>query len=487
MSHINTKYTSINTYTNLIMECYICCNAYNEKKHSKVSCPYCEFTACRVCCETYILDKEQTTCMNPEKKNGEFICQKEWTRKFITDHFTQSWVNGKWSSMITKKAVEREKALLPATIPIVQNRKEIEKYKTELKDIEETINLLNTRRRNIHIMISNGGSVTKSTDVNTPFRGIKCPGEDCRGFVNEEWNCGICEKTTCSKCHLIIDNESSSPHECNPDDVATAKFIKKDTHPCPKCATNIHKIDGCDQMWCTQCHTAFSWKTGAIERAIHNPHYYQWLRENNNGNIPRNPGDIPCGENRQITHWSVAHDVNQELPPRWTKTLEPETPDYIAMENLRKFGRFLTNKIQYAIHLRRVEQPRFETTHRDNNLELRIKYLQNQFTEDKFSSEIKKSDKAFQKKQEIYNVLELQYQATNDIILRHIDDLAGKMRLKPLQSREKIAHNICRNVQKELNNLIKYNNTLLSDISKTYKCKKYTIDFNVKSHGWVFR
>jgi hypothetical protein len=59
------------------------------------------------------------------------------------------------------------------------------------------------------------------------------------------------------------------------------------------------------------------------------------------------------------------------------------------------------------------------------------------------------------------------------------------MRLKPLQSREKIAHNICRNVQKELNNLIKYNNTLLSDISKTYKCKKYTIDFNAKSHGLI--
>jgi hypothetical protein len=31
-------------------------------------------------------------------------------------------------------------------------------------------------------------------------------------------------------------------------------------------------------MWCPQCHTAFRWSTGEIERgAIHNPHYYEWM------------------------------------------------------------------------------------------------------------------------------------------------------------------------------------------------------------------
>jgi hypothetical protein len=33
-------------------------------------------------------------------------------------------------------------------------------------------------------------------------------------------------------------------------------------------------------MWCVVCRTAFSWNTGLIEDGhIHNPHYYQFLRE----------------------------------------------------------------------------------------------------------------------------------------------------------------------------------------------------------------
>ena len=48
-------------------------------------------------------------------------------------------------------------------------------------------------------------------------------------------------------------------------------------------------------MWCTTCHTAFSWKSGEIQNGtIHNPHYFQYMRDANNGNIPRQPGDNPC-------------------------------------------------------------------------------------------------------------------------------------------------------------------------------------------------
>ena len=45
-------------------------------------------------------------------------------------------------------------------------------------------------------------------------------------------------------------------------------------------------------MWCVKCHTAFSWRTGAIETKIHNPHYYEWMRSKSaNGEIPREEGD----------------------------------------------------------------------------------------------------------------------------------------------------------------------------------------------------
>ena len=71
-------------------------------------------------------------------------------------------------------------------------------------------------------------------------------------------------------------------HECDEDKKETVKLLRQDTKPCPKCGELIHKLpNGCDQMYCIKCPTAFSWRTGQLERGhIHNPEYYRWMREN---------------------------------------------------------------------------------------------------------------------------------------------------------------------------------------------------------------
>ena len=117
-----------------------------------------------------------------------------------------------------------------------------------------------------------------------------CPLEECKGFVDtSKWVCGTCKKHICKECFI----EKEEDHECNKEMVDTVKMIMKESRPCPKCSIYIHKTEGCDQMWCTQCHATFSYRTGEIHAGrTHNPMYYQWLRETR-GSVPREPGDDP--------------------------------------------------------------------------------------------------------------------------------------------------------------------------------------------------
>ncbi len=105
-------------------DCLICAEKYNSVIHKKITCPYCNFEACKKCCQTYILDKEMTICMNINKKeNGDSVCQKQWSRKFMVDNFSNNWLNTKWKNMKEKVGFDTEKALLPATVPILQRKK----------------------------------------------------------------------------------------------------------------------------------------------------------------------------------------------------------------------------------------------------------------------------------------------------------------------------------------------------------------------------
>ena len=69
-------------------------------------------------------------------------------------------------------------------------------------------------------------------------------------------------------------------------------------------------VKNCDQMWCIECKTAFSWSKGTVEVGmVHNPHYFQWMRQN--GGMPRADGmpGAGCDNNRLITQLSFIRDI----------------------------------------------------------------------------------------------------------------------------------------------------------------------------------
>lgn len=309
--------------------CDICVETFNKSTRKPVTCEFCEFVCCRTCAEKYVLDVNEAKCMDPS-------CQKVWSRKHIRSVFQLKFIKGQFAEHQGEFLFQREQALLPETqkeiervnairdqiIDLIREidrlrdfgseiLKEIsdkypldsEEYSKELSEqyspITTMMNQHNQTIVELNTMISEKPNRTESKFVKA------CPTEDCRGFLNDEFNCGLCHIQYCKECH----QQKMTDHVCNKDDIATVSFMAKDTKPCPKCGEGIYKIDGCDQMWCTSCHTAFSWNTGTIETNIHNPHYYEYMRQIGGGQAPRNRGDIPCG--RVLDH-TLCHQLCDE-------------------------------------------------------------------------------------------------------------------------------------------------------------------------------
>ena len=165
-------------------------------------------------------------------------------------------------------------------------------------------------------------------------------------------------------------------------------LIKKETKGCPQCGVRIYKISGCDQMWCTECKVAFSWNSGKIIYGgqIHNPHYYQYMRDQNNGiNAPRNPGDVLCGG--LIPYYSLntlLRKINTYNQVGYYNTLKTNSIiyDFMTTNNIKQiadFCNFLSNLHRTINHLTEVNlnSCRQKVRNLDNNDELTVQYILN--------------------------------------------------------------------------------------------------------------
>lgn len=148
-----------------------------------------------------------------------------------------------------------------------------------------------------------------------------CKASNCIGFLSSEWICYTCNTKFCRRCQ----EPRAKEHECDESLVENLKAIKKDSIECPKCSAFIFKIHGCDHMWCTNCHTAFNWKTRKIldTKNFHNPHYIDYIRSKekeqprvNNNNADPPQGDGFCNDDliplTGVTN-NISHDLRMSL------------------------------------------------------------------------------------------------------------------------------------------------------------------------------
>lgn len=415
------------------MECFICVEAYNRHTHKKISCPYCEYESCRNCWKTYLLQSvKDPHCMN---------CQKSFSRDIVQKNFTKNWTNTVLKQHRENILVDREKALLPVTQPyvdkimsvdkkiknidksILERRKKIDELEQQIREIEIEVNIFNGNKFRYERMKydyatielkeddSDNEDVEVKKERNVRFV-RKCPQNDCRGFLSTQYKCSICETWVCPKCNGIKKEKNDDDHKCDPNDVETVKYLRSQTKPCPNCGMGIQKISGCDQMFCTSCHIAFSWNTGQIVHGrIHNPHFYEWKREQ--GTIRREPGDIPCGglpyvnEVKNTVMEAFNIQENKEYDNYgWRRQRFPDHP---------KLAKFL--KLHRLIeHIQNVELRRYQVVENieTENRDLRIKYMLKDVCEDFWKKELQKKEKAREKKVSVYQILDMYSQTMSD-------------------------------------------------------------------------
>ena len=264
------------------MECQVC---FSSK--ASVTCCKCPFSTCKACAKRVLEESiNDAMCCS---------CKHPWDDTFLISNLSSSWFLGNYRKSRTRVTLERQQGMMAATMPLVETEKNKRKRAEKIKQLEAEVKRMKEQIREhkneIYLLRRGVESHTELPKKNVAR--FRCAVPDCKGFVTHASpECAVCESATCLKCMCT----KGPDHECKEEDVANAKEILKATVSCPSCAARIQKSQGCDQMFCVLCHTAFSYRTGEIvTRGIHNPHYYELQARLNRGNVRREPGDIPCG------------------------------------------------------------------------------------------------------------------------------------------------------------------------------------------------
>jgi hypothetical protein len=163
-------------------------------------------------------------------------------------------------------------------------KKTLKTLRNQMREKRRQIKLLKENTNNIHFDFdSMNAAVQPPRSEAVQKKPVvsfvrKCCSEGCPGFLTTQWRCPLCENYACSKCHELVGKDrNADSHKCKPENIATAELLNKDSKPCPTCGTLIHKISGCYEMFCTQCHNGFDWTSGKKLKNVHNPHFFEYM------------------------------------------------------------------------------------------------------------------------------------------------------------------------------------------------------------------
>lgn len=454
------------------MSCPICVENYDDdskknKTRSKIECNFCHEHCCRKCLEKYLIGSSQSIphCM---------YCKHEWSMDFLANLTPNTFHNVKYRDHQANILMEKEISLLPtsqnaAMLEIEKRREskritegcaEIKKKIAELQ--QETYKKVNKLQREYYELRRSSAFHKVKEREKTKFIRA-CLIENCRGFLSSQWKCGTCETKFCSHC--MEQKEEEKDHLCDPDKVKTTEMLKINTKPCPSCGEGIFKAEGCRQMHCTSCNTPFDWNTGKkIEGLIHNPHYFEWQRnqnenrnqQHNGANQPINNVNLECGG---MPDYNVIVGKLRPIIKEKKYTLKQR----FHWRPVRKINE-IDAKYQLIHHIRDVVMPRYNYQFTiEENEDLRVRYLINELNKDEWLKTLKKRNKKAEKDREVHQALDMFTTLCTDIFqkIAQTDDV-----------------NELKNQWKEMEKLRDYTNNIFERIQYRFKNKAPKISEN---------
>ena len=403
--------------------CPVCLTDYSASVRKAIACVYCHTKTCLQCMKIYVLENASNPkCMH---------CQKLFTTDFIDTVFTRGFRRGDLRKQRIANLVELEKSLMPQTSLIIERRRVLlkrKKYADELRDLcnqayecrhpRETIDEILEHLKRVKIDLWElVPPVESSTKEAALVRHAKCP--KCPGFipVSLSGKCRLCDYEMCRTCG----DEKQENHVCNPDSVLTLNAIKSSATPCPECGTYIDKVSGCNQMFCTACHTPFDYRTGRkVSGPIHNPHYFEFVRQNGGalgglGGLQAN--DCAGAHNNNYTNMEY---IYAHFRKRYTCFQSREVCTCVSCPNRTKIMAIFST----SNWITELARPAFREYTNDSYLEVRIKFLEGKITEKMFATQLSALETRRIKHNRILEVNKMFSAVSGDLIAKFRNDIS---------------------------------------------------------------
>ena len=367
------------------VQCSVCVDATSQSK--LVVCPFCHFSCCRACFTRVLLGgSDDAHCMS---------CRRRFDREVLLALTSSHFVNSQYKQFRERVLFERERAMVPATMPYVELEKDVRAARNRIEQLTRERYELRLRLRQIGeetVAQQRIAWRTEPVDVDAGSGAAKraftqrCTREGCLGWLNSSYRCGACSHFACPKCLAPCGQTRESVvdgHVCREEDVESVRAIRDDSTPCPSCGIRVSKVSGCSQMWCVHCHCTFDYRTGGrVNGTIHNPHwflYQQQQQQQQQQAAARDPADIPCGA-------------------------------MVSVAELRAVGAMTTTfleSIRMVGHVQHVEIPTLNPRGDIVNRHWRVKYILGEIEEADFKVKLQRQDKTDCKNRESVQVLEM--------------------------------------------------------------------------------